>query len=152
MALNKKKKGDSSDPKPHLCDPESTTGRKKRMRGKDYISKTMKDAKNVDQKYKMVRGCIKYAPGSKGGKNYWVDVSADVDVADVQPEIDAMPFDSAGGDYGTGDFAVKDDGSIYTCVDDIFCGKDPTSSLGSKGWEKTPYKTKGIKNYETKKK
>jgi len=94
----------------------------------------------------MVRGCIKYAPGSKGGKKFWADMSADIDMDDVTPEIEAATFDKEG-NYGKDEFTVVA-GAIYQCVDDIFCSKEPSSVLGKKGWEKTSYKSSGIKDFK----
>jgi len=94
----------------------------------------------------LVRGCIKYAPGSKGGAKFWVDVGEDVEVADIMPEIEAATFEKDG-DYGKNDFTVAG-GDIYVCIDDNFCKQDPTSKYGEKGWEKTAYETKGIPNFK----
>lgn len=106
----------------------------------------MKNKKDATKPYKVVRGCIKYAPGSKGGNKFWVDVSEEVEVADIMPEIEAATFEKDG-DYGKDDFTVAG-GAIYTCIDDNFCKQEPTSKYGSKGWEKTAYSTAGIKDFK----
>jgi hypothetical protein len=49
--------------------------------------------------------------------------------------------------YFSEDKVVGSDGAIYSCTDIDFCDEDPVTDDGKMGWEKTPFKTAGIKNY-----